>query len=452
MLLAAAGGLVAGARGLELAGPNGAVRLLLTTDADGRLQYSVSAGGQVRLAPAPAGIVVEGADLGVDVSLGEAQSRRISETFPWRGHKARATNHCVALEIPMRSKRAGVDWTLEARVFNDGAAFRYRVPGTGSRWVAGESTAFRLPRDATLWLQTNTGDYEGEYHSRPADQVPLETTANNKTRPVHLGPPVTAVYADGTYGLLSEAALFQYSGMTLRPEGNARFRAVFEDDAKGWRHDGPIRSPWRVLVWTPDLNGLVNSDVLPALCDPPDPELFPDGMNTAWIRAGKAPCTWMVFGNDGAQWDRQKWWVDVAAATGCEFLLVDAGWRTARWGWLKDGGDVWARAAELCRYAAERKVGIVLWHAYPEGRRSFWDFLCGRVKKIIVRIETIPVSKELLGDYINDASYRESFQRWLNNLWEEKDMLLDMLIGKGKTAKIGRARPVGAFTETDVLQ
>ena len=76
----------------------------------------------------------------------------------------------------------------------------------------------------------------------------------------------------------------------------------------------------------------------------------------------------MVYGNDGAQWDRQKWFVDVSAATGCEYLLVDAGWRTEKWGWLKNGGDLWARAAELCRYAAERNVGIVLWHAYPEGR------------------------------------------------------------------------------------
>jgi alpha-glucosidase len=47
---------------------------------------------------------------------------------------------------------------------------------------------------------------------------------------------------------------------------------------------------------------------------------------------------------------------------------VDAGWRTEKWGWLKDGGDVWQRCAELCRYAAERQVGIILWHAFPEGR------------------------------------------------------------------------------------
>jgi hypothetical protein len=98
--------------------------------------------------------------------------------------------------------------------------------------------------------------------------------------------------------------------------------------------------------------------------------LFPDGLRTGWIRPGKGPITWAVFGNDGAQWHRQKWFVDRCVAMNCEYLLVDAGWRTERWGWLKDGGDVWARLAELCDYAGQRKVGIFVWHAYPEGRND----------------------------------------------------------------------------------
>ena len=185
-----------------------------------------------------------------------------------------------------------------------------------------------------------------------------------------VGPPLTVAYADGTFGLISEANLFHYSGLTLRPEGNALFRAAFEDDREGWMQEGTIVSPWRVIVLARDLNELVNSDIIAALCEPPDPQWFPEGMNTPWIRPGKAPCTWMVFGNDGAQWDKQRWFVDVAAATGCQYLLVDAGWRSERWGWRKNGGDVWSRAAELCRYAAEREVGIVLWHAYPDGRED----------------------------------------------------------------------------------
>ena len=179
---------------------------------------------------------------------------------------------------------------------------------------------------------------------------------------------MTVVYDDGVFGMISEANLFRYSGLTLRPAGGAQFQAAFQDDPDGWPQEGPVVSPWRVIVLAQDLNALVNSDVIAALCEPPDPRLFPEGPRTAWIRPGKAPCTWMVFGNDGAEWEKQRWFVDVAAKTGCEYLLVDAGWRSERWGWMKDGGDVWARAAELCRYAATHDVGIVLWHAYPEGR------------------------------------------------------------------------------------
>jgi len=357
----------AAAASLDLSSPDGSVHFRLMTDADGHLVYSVSQGQQTRLETARAGVIIDGVDLGDQVTLGDARTRAISESFPWRGNKRVATNRCQASEIPIRSG-SGVDWTFEVRVFDDGVGFRYRVPGTGSRRIEGESTMWRLPQDSTIWFQTDTANYEGEYQRARADEMPLEQEDGGKKRQLHVGMPMTVVFADGSFALLNEAALYNYSGLTLRPAGHATFHAAFEDDREGWSHDGPVLSPWRVIVLTGDLNGLVNSDVIPALCDPPDPALFPEGINTSWIQPGKAPCTWMVYGNDGAQWDRQKWFVDVAAATGCEYLLVDAGWRTERWGWLKDGGDLWERTAELCGYAAERNVGIVLWHSYPEGR------------------------------------------------------------------------------------
>ncbi|MCC6232317.1 MAG: glycoside hydrolase family 97 catalytic domain-containing protein, partial [Verrucomicrobiales bacterium] len=187
-------------------------------------------------------------------------------------------------------------------------------------------------------------------------------------QPVTLGPPVTAILPGVGYVLITEGNLREYSGMTLRPTGTSRLVAAFEDDPAGFTLENEILSPWRVTVVAPDLNALVNSDVLPNLCEPPDPKLFPEGPHTAWIQPGRALVTWCVFGNDGAQWPLQKWFVDQAAALRHELLLIDAGWRTERWGWLKHGGDVWARLKELCDYAATRRVGIVVWHAYPEGR------------------------------------------------------------------------------------
>ncbi len=69
---------------------------------------------------------------------------------------------------------------------------------------------------------------------------------------------------------------------------------------------------------------------------------------------------------------------------------------------------------------------------YPHGETSFWAFLCGRIKEIMVRVEHIPLSEHLLGDYISDPDYQARFQKWLNSIWIEKDKLLDSLKASGQ--------------------
>lgn len=63
---------------------------------------------------------------------------------------------------------------------------------------------------------------------------------------------------------------------------------------------------------------------------------------------------------------------------------------------------------------------------YPQGIPSFWDYISGKVHAITVNIKVLPISKELIGDY-NDQAYRERFQQWLNQLWVEKDQQLATL-------------------------
>lgn len=63
---------------------------------------------------------------------------------------------------------------------------------------------------------------------------------------------------------------------------------------------------------------------------------------------------------------------------------------------------------------------------YPQGIPSFWDYISGKVHAITVNIKVLPISKELIGDY-NDQAYRERFQQWLNQLWVEKDQQLALL-------------------------
>jgi alpha-glucosidase len=344
---------------IKLASPGNALSVTLDTSDSGRPVWALQREDRWLVRPSPLGITVNGVDLGAGVTAGQPIIHEVREQYAWRGVKQQATNHCRVVLVPFHHGASDTRWILEGRLFDDGFAYRYHVPGLGQRTVQGESSSWNLVEGSRAWFQTNTSDYEGVYQSSLVEDFP---------QPVHLGPPVTVELPKDGYLLLTEANLVRYSGMTLRPTGNSRLEAVFQDDPAGFVLSGDIRSPWRVTIAVPDLHSLVNTDVIYNLAEPPDPKLFPEGARTEWIRPGKALITWCVFGNEGARWHLQKWFVDQCAALRCEYLLVDAGWRTERWGWLADGGDVWQRLKELCDYAASRNVGIVVWHAFPEGR------------------------------------------------------------------------------------
>lgn len=65
---------------------------------------------------------------------------------------------------------------------------------------------------------------------------------------------------------------------------------------------------------------------------------------------------------------------------------------------------------------------------YPGGAGNVWDFVCGKVGEIKVRVNVIPVTGEILGDYFQDMEFRKKFQDWLNSLWEEKDRNIQRLL------------------------
>ncbi len=66
--------------------------------------------------------------------------------------------------------------------------------------------------------------------------------------------------------------------------------------------------------------------------------------------------------------------------------------------------------------------------AYPDGVRNFWQFLCGNVREIRVRVESLPIDPELVGDYFTDKKFRVTFQNHLNVMWAEKDALITNLM------------------------
>jgi len=395
-----------GANEVVVTSPRGAVSMTIGVNGQGQLNYELSCRGQAAVVESSAlGITIDGVRLGRGVTLGRPSRQSVDESYLTRGVHSMARNHFNGATIPVTHAKSGTSYVLEVRVFDDGAGFRYVAERTGLHQVSGEDTVFQLPAGSAVWFQTNVANYE-EIHKRlTLDEVPADT---------FMGPPVVAELPGGGYAALTEAALFNYSGMTIRSPGDASkpLEAVFQDD-KAWELEGTIKSPWRVIMVSPDLDGLVNCDIVTNLNDPPSAELA----NADWIQPGRGFWHWWsgTMGNwDSVAFDRQFHWVDYAAEFGFECYLVDAGWEHT---WKKPGKDKWALLKELTTYAAENGVGIVVWKRWktgrtegidmeglddPESRRDFFRH-CKAAGAVGIKIDYMDSESKQMIDFYTDV-------------------------------------------------
>ena len=67
--------------------------------------------------------------------------------------------------------------------------------------------------------------------------------------------------------------------------------------------------------------------------------------------------------------------------------------------------------------------------AYPDGIPTFWDYLCGRVCRVVVQVQQLDIPADLCGgDYEADRALRQAFHRWLDGIWQGKDAALDAVL------------------------
>lgn len=66
----------------------------------------------------------------------------------------------------------------------------------------------------------------------------------------------------------------------------------------------------------------------------------------------------------------------------------------------------------------------------------FWDFVSGRVNRVVVDVRELAIPHDLLGgDYVNDPEFRQRFQEWVADMWAAKDQrIAELLAEKGPAA------------------
>jgi hypothetical protein len=75
---------------------------------------------------------------------------------------------------------------------------------------------------------------------------------------------------------------------------------------------------------------------------------------------------------------------------------------------------------------------------YPDGAPTFTDFLLGKVRRIVVRVRSLPIPTHLMqGDYAQDPAFREAFSQWVQQLWREKDAQITTLLDSANSTKPG---------------
>jgi len=93
----------------------------------------------------------------------------------------------------------------------------------------------------------------------------------------------------------------------------------------------------------------------------------------------------------------------------------------------KVGGMALALNAMGDKFQAILDVTIV----YPDGAPAFWQFLTGKLKRVIVRVRPLPIPQHLVqGDYAGDPAVREAYQQWAQQMWADKDAQIDALISR----------------------
>jgi alpha-glucosidase len=132
--------------------------------------------------------------------------------------------------------------------------------------------------------------------------------------------------------------------------------------------DGDIVTPWRTVVVAPDLNTLVNTNILYNLSPEPDPKYFPEGRFADWLQPGRA--VWGYLTTVPRTLDGMKHLSKLASDLGFEYHVVEGHW--ARW--------PVEQQKELIEYSRKLGVRVMVWkHSKdlwdPEKRLDFFNHI-----------------------------------------------------------------------------
>jgi alpha-glucosidase len=350
---------------------------------DGQIQVAVEVGQQVRWSATHAGVDVlapsrlaltldNGESLGESPQVVSAETQEIRETVrpvvPTKA--AELADHCNQLTLNCQG-----GYSIQFRVYDTGAAYRFATDRDGQIRVQEEIAEFRFAEDCLAYFpeeDSMLSHYERLYKPLRLDEISDERFCSL---------PMLLKTSDDVFVALTDADLYDYPAMFLAGTGRNQLSATFPRAvlAAVPAKQGPDRNqqitreadylaetagrrvfPWRVVMLARRIGALIEDDLVFKLSRPLEIE------EPGWIKPGKVAWDWWnannLFGVDfaaGINTDTYRYYIDFAADYGLEYIILDEGWSKSTTELLESKPDVDVQA--LVRYGREKHVGVILW-------------------------------------------------------------------------------------------
>ena len=382
------------AQSVSVNGPDGKLQLTVSCpSANGEVSYAVTYNGKQMLESSPLGMETNVGDFYRGLQLKEHKVTAFDTVYEQSRIKASRIHYWANELLCSFVNGEGKNVQITFRVSNNDVAFRYTLPreqGKGSVTVNSERTGFRFPSQTTTFLCPQSDAMIGWKRTKPSyeEEYKADAPMNERSGYGH-GYTFPCLFKVGDDGwvLLSETGVdSRYCGSRLSDWDNGVYRIAFpmpeENNGNGTVSPAfslPGSTPWRTVTVGETLKPIVETTV-------PWDVVEPRYTTTHDYKPGRGTWSWILWQDGSINYDDQVRYVDLAAAMGYEYVLIDNWWDN------NIGRD---RMEQFIKYARSKGVEVFLWYSSS----GYWN-----------DIEQSPVNR------MDNSIARKQEMRWLQSL------------------------------------